>query len=44
MEYDMEKKIICQYSLSKECFKTIIIPKDCFCQEGGIFKPVKNWT
>ena len=27
------KKIICKYSLFRECFKTIIIPWDCFCQE-----------
>jgi len=27
------KKIICKYSLFKECFKTIIIPLDCFCHD-----------
>ena len=26
------KKIICKYSLLKKCFKTIIIPCDCFLQ------------
>ena len=28
-----EKKIICKYSLFKECFKIIIISCDCFCNE-----------
>ena len=30
---DMEKKIICKYSLFKECFKIIIIPWDSFYHE-----------
>ena len=34
-----EKKIICKYSLFKECFKTIIISCDCFC----IMKIETNW-
>ena len=25
-DYEMEKKIICKYSLIKKCFKIIIIP------------------
>ena len=25
-DYEMEKKIICKYSLLKKCFKAIIIP------------------
>ena len=31
ISYEMEKKIICKYSLFKKCFQTIIIPFDCFC-------------
>ena len=27
------KKIICDYSLFKKMFKTIIIPWDCFCHK-----------
>ena len=38
-DYQMKKKIICKYSLFKECFKTIIISCDCFC----IMKIETNW-
>ena len=31
--HDIKKKIICKFSLFKECFKKIIIPLDCFRQE-----------
>ena len=33
LDHDMEKKLICKYSLFKEFLKTIIISWDCFCHE-----------
>jgi len=31
-DHETEKKIICKYSLFKECFKKLIIPIDFFCR------------